>query len=82
MDDEVEIGYDERYLIGNADRYLIGNADRYLIGNAGDQSRDFFFEGRGEFHERKAALFLPAANILAWGPAPPVGTREVWIEKW
>ena len=49
MDDEVEIGY----------------ADRYLIGNAGDQSRDFFFEGRGEFHERKAALFLPAANILA-----------------
>ena len=74
MDDEVEIGYD--------DRYLIGNADRYLIGNAGDQSRDFFFEGRGEFHERKAALFLPAANILAWGPAPPVGTREVWIEKW
>ena len=50
MDDEVEIGYD---------------LDRYLIGNAGDQSRDFFFEGRGEFHERKAALFLPAANILA-----------------
>ena len=49
MDDEVEIGYD----------------DRYLIGNAGDQSRDFFFEEKGEFHERKAALSLPAANILA-----------------
>ena len=36
-----------------------------VIGNAGDQSRDFFFEGKDEFHEKKAALFLPAANILA-----------------